>query len=578
MNARSSISMLLLLLLPALASALDTPGRRLDPTRIVVRAAASEKQARFDLDALQSQAGVGIFAAVPHGPANQRILDLASTPDQLESVLQRLAQDPALEFVSPAFESNLGLVDFPTQGVLVRFDELTDAGAQRSVLASFPELRAVEQDFGGLDGCWLLQSSARSGMDVLHSVERLSDEPRVVWAQPDWMAGTRSEAPPTPNDPRWSELWGLRNTGQTVNMIPGVVDRDVDADEAWELTEGDASILVVVLDNGVQQNHPDIHQVAGQDFTNDPGAANGGPVNACDNHGTAMAGCIAGIIDNSMGGVGVAPGCRVASARVNISTVGSPCPGTGVYQDSWIVSALAWAQSIGARVTSNSNSFLFSQAIADAYAQARTNGLIHFASTGNSGAMAINYPASDPSVLGIGAIRVNGSVRPTSNFGPGIFATAPGEGIWTADRTGNDGYGGGSEISVSGTSPACAYAAGVAALTLSAIPDLTPDELEAAMAAGADDWVGDGYDEVNGWGIVNARQSIAQIGEVWVDAAAAGGGNGSYASPYDTIGDAASFAPSGSKVVVRAGSYAENLVLSRPMSYRATGGVVVVGW
>src|SRR6185295_17794639 len=106
---------------------------------------------------------------------------------------------------------------------------------------------------------------------------------------------------------------------------------------------GLSSVVVVVLDIGVQLNHPDLNIAAtNSDWT---GQGSGGyPVNSCDNHGTACAGCISGIINNSLG-----------VARIGISTV--PCDGTWSGAISNTVNALNWAQTNGYRVTSNSNSY-----------------------------------------------------------------------------------------------------------------------------------------------------------------------------------------------------------------------------
>ena len=105
---------------------------------------------------------------------------------------------------------------------------------------------------------------------------------------------------------------------------------------------GVSTVVIVVFDDGVQTTHPDLNTLAGQDFTS---AGTGGqPGNVCDNHGTAVAGCITAKINNGFGVVGVAPDCRVRSAKIGISDLGSPCPSTFLMFDSWLVrSALAWA-------------------------------------------------------------------------------------------------------------------------------------------------------------------------------------------------------------------------------------------
>ena len=99
--------------------------------------------------------------------------------------------------------------------------------------------------------------------------------PEVRFAEPDMIFTGRGEI--LPNDPGFSNCWGLHNTGQS----GGTPDMDLDGPEAWEVTTGDASTIVLVIDTGVQQNHPDLNQIPGTDTTSD-GPGNGGPISACE--------------------------------------------------------------------------------------------------------------------------------------------------------------------------------------------------------------------------------------------------------------------------------------------------------
>ena len=117
-----------------------------------------------------------------------------------------------------------------------------------------------------------------------------------------------------PNDTYFPKIWGLNNDGTWPQFACTLPDFDMDAAEAWDITIGDPSILVAVLDTGVQLDHPDLNLLTpGFDATLQGGA--GGPVNVCDNHGTPVAGCVSGIIDNDLGIVGIAPGVRTAEVR-----------------------------------------------------------------------------------------------------------------------------------------------------------------------------------------------------------------------------------------------------------------------
>lgn len=154
--------------------------------------------------------------------------------------------------------------------------------------------------------------------------------PDVLWAEPHFYEEIRAGL--APSDPIYPAQWHLNNTGQS----GGVVGADLAAPGAWEITAGSSEIVVAVLDNGVQLDHPDlagaiyrnpreqadfadsdgngyIDDLHGWDFRdndNDPSPTGGG-----DRHGTAVAGIIAASADGA-GVVGVAPGVKILPLRI----------------------------------------------------------------------------------------------------------------------------------------------------------------------------------------------------------------------------------------------------------------------
>ena len=193
------------------------------------------------------------------------------------------------------------------------------------------------------------------------------------------------------------------------------------------------------------------------------------------------------------------------SPRLGLMSGNTPCDGFGSFFTSWVVNALTWAQSIGARVTNNSNTLPEYSVITDAYNQTRAAGLIHFASTGNDYAASINYPASLASVNAVGAMTRTGARASFSNYGTGIMFSAPGQSIWTTDRTGADGYFSGDYGALDGTSFASPYAAGVAALILSRGPSLSAASVDQIMSLTCNTV---GYDTTFGWGLVSAGNAL----------------------------------------------------------------------
>jgi subtilisin family serine protease len=482
----------------------DTHTLELDPTRVAVFTET------------------GRFTAPP-GTGFLRT-DIALVPS---SAVERAPTDA---YTSPIFRDRMdGPMVIPPV-ILVRFDEAVTEAQADAVVA--PLGTVLERHFANVPNLYRVASSRRDGLAVLADANALAARADTRYAEPD-LIFTGSTGSST-NDPRFPDAWGLNNTGQLIFGRPGTPDIDMNALEAWSTTEGDPSIITVVIDTGVDQAHPDIRQIPGQDFTTEPGV-NGGPGNFCDNHGTAVAGCISGIVNNTIGAAGIAPGTTIASARPFISQLN--CSGSWSTQISSTVSVLAYAESIGARVTNNSNFYGFTSAtIEDKYAQTRADGMVHFASAGNSDAPFVSYPASLPSVNAIGALRNDGTKAGFSNFGPNIFVTAPGQDIISTDRLGADGYSSENYTFVSGTSFASPYAAGVAALILSVDPSLTAAEVETILRTTTKDLGAPGFDTTYGHGLVDAAAALAALSAGPCNAA-------DFADPFGqlTFGDVSAF-------------------------------------
>jgi subtilisin family serine protease len=154
---------------------------------------------------------------------------------------------------------------------------------------------------------------------------RLEQDPNVVYAEPN--AIVHEEA--IPNDPRFTDLWGLNNTGQQVKGVAGLADADIDAPEAWNMgavSSGVGTSVVAVVDSGVVANHPElavnmfsnageanhtngvdddgngfIDDYRGWDF-----AYNDNNPTTTRDHGTHVAGTIGALANNSHGVAGVA--------------------------------------------------------------------------------------------------------------------------------------------------------------------------------------------------------------------------------------------------------------------------------
>ena len=87
-------------------------------------------------------------------------------------------------------------------------------------------------------------------VETIGSEQPFADNPHIAYAQHDASIGAQL----LPDDPRLSELHGLNNTGQT----GGVLDADIDAPEAWDITTGSYDVVVGLIDSGADYTHPDL--------------------------------------------------------------------------------------------------------------------------------------------------------------------------------------------------------------------------------------------------------------------------------------------------------------------------------
>ncbi|HEV2450639.1 MAG TPA: S8 family serine peptidase [Streptosporangiaceae bacterium] len=285
---------------------------------------------------------------------------------------------------------------------------------------------------------------------------------------------------------------------------------------AWQVTRG-AGVTVAVIDSGV---NPHVSDLAGSVIPRQPDFTGVGTRPSNPNwgqHGTWMASLIAGHghAGGGSGIIGVAPRARVLSIRV----ITDPRdPGYHAYQhesttrvQNSLAAAIRYATAHGAGVISMSIGYGGpSRAVRSALQQAYDHGVVVLASAGNSGRPAArvgrhapySFPADYPGVLAVGASNASGAAAGFSSENISVQLTAPGVSVPAQGRDGQYWL-------VSGTSPACALAAGVAALIKSADPRLPPALVEYAMTSTTRNHPPGGYNDSVGFGTVNAPAALA---------------------------------------------------------------------
>lgn len=406
----------------------------------------------------------------------------------VQDVVFQLAAARTADFISPVFIDEYG-PRLVTRDILVGFHDDLNHDQADEVVGVMGLGEIIGRDYSGIRNLYLIRSSSRNGFEVLEKANAAALRDEVAYAEPDMIFTMRNTL--IPNDPQFSQLWGIRQAS----------DFDMDGDEAWDITIGSPSVITVVLDDGVELGHGDLNTniAAGIDTTGSGTGGNHVANNPCEGHGTNVAGCIAAIINNNTGVVGIAPGTRIGAAKFTI--LNQPCDGTGSGCTTCAVNAITWSTTIGARITNTSYSLGQTGAVDSAYQTTRAQGVVHMASTGNSGAGSIAYPASSQYVMGIGSVQSNGTRSSFSQFGTGISHMAPGSSIRTTNR-------GNSYATVSGTSFSSPYAAGVGALVVSQNNLLSAANIESILQSTCMDMGAAGYDTTHGWGLTNARAAL----------------------------------------------------------------------
>ncbi|MET8452150.1 S8 family peptidase [Streptomyces sp. NPDC005209] len=401
--------------------------------------------------------------------------------------------------------------------------------------------------------------------DVTKLMDYFRADPNVAYAVPNGRAQTQSVT--SPNDPRFAEQWSLTEAKAGMHV-----------QDAWGTSTG-TGVTVAVLDDGIAKHSDlDANVTQGADIVSDPFTANdgdgrdddpsdpgsGAKAGECGKdqpaqdepsswHGTHMAGIIAAPSDNGNGIAGVAPGAKLEPVRVT-----GRCGGT----DSDISDGIMWAA--GAHVDGVSDNKTPANVISmslghkgdcPAFVQSAIDQAVQRGSTvvvaaGNRGDAEKPVDASQFSlascknVITVAATDREGNKAEYSNFGT-VDIAAPGgdmrknvgDGILSTFNSGTFAPEAESFQFEVGTSQATAHVSGLAALMLSANPQLTPAEIKAAIKANARPIPGK-CDEGCGAGLADAAKTVAAV------AKNAPGSSSPSDSPSGAASDAPSDAPS----------------------------------
>jgi thermitase len=376
-------------------------------------------------------------------------------------------------------------VAFAPDRILVKVEDSAPAGSIASINR---ETDASVEDRIPNSGVSVVDLPA--DLSVKEAVELYEASPQVDYAEPDYKVSL-AQSTLAPDDPGFSNMYGLNNTGQT----GGTPDADIDAPEAWSATTGRPDTVVAVIDTGVDISHPDLNdniwtnpdEIAGNgvdddgnhyiddahgwDFANDDASVFDSATD--DGHGTHVAGTMAAEGDNGVGVAGV-------TWNVKIMPLKFISPGKGYVSDA--AEALRYAVAEGVKISNHSYGYYdycggcFSKTLRDAVDYAAGNGHLVVAAAMNGGSDWVGddndqnpvYPASHDgaNVISVAASDQRDALTSFSNYGAtSVDLAAPGQSIYSTYPSNTYGNG-------TGTSMATPHVAGVAALVKAQNPDL----------------------------------------------------------------------------------------------------------
>ncbi|HEX8476428.1 MAG TPA: S8 family serine peptidase [Pyrinomonadaceae bacterium] len=456
------------------------------------------------------------------------VASVAALPHAADAVLQQQTSAVA------SADKSRAQAEFVPGEILVRFrnDAQTDAnGAQTATtIPSVGQEKFVGQQVlrvGGREISLTVERLDASEMvdglrlarvapqETMPAIDALNARPDVLYAEPNYVR----RASRTPNDPRYAEMWALKNTGQQ----GGVAGADIDAEPAWDVTTGDRQIVVGVVDSGIDINHPDLRDniwrnpaevagnhidddgngfvddVHGYDFFHNDGSVYDGAAgdNSTDAHGTHVAGTIGATGNNGTGVTGVNWQTSLMSLKILGRDDEAPAPSSvltsvraynyaRMMRELW--TATGGARGANIRILNNSyGGYGRSQAELDAIRALAASNILFVAAAGNEHNNNDDnpaYPASydAPNLVSVTVMDRRGEyVFGSFNFGQRtVHMGAPGLEILSTTPNGT--------YSVfDGSSMAAPHVAGAAALICAANPVISVARMRSALLYSGDE-------------------------------------------------------------------------------------------
>ncbi|MBN2104015.1 S8 family serine peptidase [bacterium] len=337
-----------------------------------------------------------------------------------------------------------------------------------------------------------------SETDVYQAAEQLMEDPEVAWAEPVYIRRLSYD----PNDPQIGIQWHIAKTQCPL---------------AWDLFQGDTTVVIGIVDTGIELDHPDlkanlwrnpgeipdngidddsngyVDDVVGWDFGNNDNNPNPRLVSSASDryHGTNVAGTASAVTDNIVGVAAPAFNAKVMAVKATEDE-------DDEQSVKFAYQGIAYAADQGADVINCSfGGPGASNAERTVIEYAYSLGIVIVAAAGNDGKYGSDYPAAYREVLSVAATDRSDNRTYFTNYGQNVDISAPGQSIYTTDRKQDYAY-------VSGTSFASPVAAGIAALVKGYHPDWAGDQVKEQIRVSAFP-IGDAE---LGWGRVDAYRAL----------------------------------------------------------------------